>query len=247
MKRSLLLSILLLSLSCGLSFAQPIYSSGHGDIGLEYDSLDGFEPHWHLGSGAIVDGNPLAVGEEYAPDALIARASTTYTTITGMSSTLGVADGSHVYAFGRGALQPDVGLSTEEIDPADWTGDISIELTHWVLPSGTADFALFGTNSTATTVFERLFSTHAPGSTDNSNTLVLPVGVHEHFLWTFTETGTYELEFTFSGTHNVDGLITATETFTIQIIPEPSTAMLLVVGGIGAWMIRRKRGTATAI
>ncbi len=50
------------------SDAQAIYSSGHGDIGAAYDSVNKeFETHWHLHTGAVVNGTPLVAGDEYAP------------------------------------------------------------------------------------------------------------------------------------------------------------------------------------
>ncbi|MGF1678728.1 MAG: hypothetical protein ACFCUX_06000 [Candidatus Methylacidiphilales bacterium] len=74
--------------------AQAIYTSGHGDIGVGYDSVnEAFEPHWHMDAGAVIDGSPLVAGEEYEPDALMARASATRTSPTGLSNILGVSDG----------------------------------------------------------------------------------------------------------------------------------------------------------
>lgn len=224
-------------------FAQSIYTSGHGDIGAGYDTAtDEFEPHWHLHSGAVVDGVPLGSDAEYEPLDLNARSSATRLSPTGLSAGIGVADGSSIYVMGSSAYQPNLGFGVEELAPGDWTGDITLTLSGWTLPTATADFALYTTNITDTSVVDVVFSTHAPAATYASNSFTMTPGDHVHFQWGFTELGDYDLDFTWSGTHATDGPISTTETFTAQVVPEPSSLLLVGVAGLGLLIRRRLQG-----
>ncbi|GAB4241726.1 MAG: hypothetical protein OHK005_04980 [Candidatus Methylacidiphilales bacterium] len=219
------------------SWSQSIYTSGHGDIGVGYDSItQEFEPHWHLEVGAVVDGNPLAADTEYEPANLIARTSSTRTSPTGLNSILGVADGSTIYAMGSATYQPNLGFGAEELNPVDWIGNITVTLTSWTIPL-VAEAALYTTNIAGTTVVDRIFSTYAPGATDSGNTFTIVPGDHLHFQWAFTHIGTYDFTLTWSGTHVSDGLITTSATYTMDVIPEPSTYALLLLGlGVLTWI-----------
>jgi surface-anchored protein len=218
--------------------AQMVYTSGHGDIAVGYDAIaQEFEPHWHLGTGAVVDGSPLGTEEEYEPGDLIARGQATRTSPSGLSSILGVADGSTIYAMGSSTYQPNLGFGVEELNPVDWTGDITLTLSSWNLPSG-GNFALYTTNLAGTTVVDRVFSTFAPGSTDFSNSFTMTPGDHIHFQWGFSQIGTYAFDFTWTGTHVADGFISTTETFTVEVIPEPSTVLMLGAGLAGLLALR---------
>lgn len=222
------------------SNAQAIYSSGHGDVGAAYDSLNKeFEPHWHLHTGSVVDGTPLAADEEYAPGDLNARTQATRTSPSGLASTIGVSDGTLIYAAGSSLYQPNIGFGVEELVPDDWTTPITLTLTNWTLPVG-AKFALYTTNLAGTSVVDRIFSTHSPTSTDFANSFTLTPGDHIHFQWGFTQMGNYTLELTWSGNHLLDGAISTTESFTVQVVPEPSTFVLLLVA-LGAVSLSARR------
>jgi surface-anchored protein len=73
-----------------------------------------------------------------------------------------------------------------------------------------------------------------------ADTVPLPPGAHAHYYWGFTLPGTYELEVEVSGTHATDGLQTSTQTLVITVVPEPATAGLLMLGGVGL-LARRRR------
>lgn len=222
--------------------AQAIYSSGHGDIGAAYDDVaKEFEPHWHLHAGAVVDGSPLAADGEFAPGDALARTSATRTAPTGLSGIIGVADGTLIYAAGSSAYQPNLGFGVEELVDTDWLTPITLTLTSSSIPVG-AKFALYTTNLAGTSVVDKIFSTYAPGSTDFSNSFTMTPGDHIHFQWGFTEQGTYTFDLTWTGTHAADGAISTSDSFSVQVVPEPSTFALLGLGGaIGVWVLCRRR------
>jgi surface-anchored protein len=233
----------------GLASAQDIYTEDHGDVGVGYDDIaEEFEPHWHLGAGAIVNGSPIPADEEYEPGNLIARTETTRSSPAGSSSVLGLADGSSIWVLGRGGLttyQPDIGWATEELNPTDWVGNITIIFNPGLstMPSVTAEFGMYTTNFADTSLDASVFSTFNPAGTVAGNSFTMAVGGHQHFQWAFTELGQYDLSFTWTGTHVTDGLISTEATFSVQAVPEPSTiAMLGIAGGVGVIaVVRRNR------
>jgi surface-anchored protein len=220
--------------------AVSIYTSGHGDIGAGYDATAmEFEPHWHMHGGAVVDGSPLAADTEFEPGDLIALTTATRLSPTGLSAGIGVADGTQIYATGSSTYPPNLGFGVEELDPLNWTGDITVTLSGWSIP-GSAEFAMYTTNLSGTTVADMVFSSNDPASTFASNSFTLTPGDHTHFQWGFTQPGTYTVNLTWTGTHVDDGAISTPGSFSIQVVPEPSGVALLGIG-LGALALRRRR------
>jgi surface-anchored protein len=230
----------------GRAVAQtPILTSGHTDIGVGYEAGE-LHPHWHTHVGAVVDGSPEPADGEYEPDGLIARTEATRLTPGGgggLADLLGVPTGTEVWVMGSTTYQPNVGFGTDELTPADWLTPITITFNPGAstLPGGAA-FGLYTTNIAGTNVVDRLFSSVSAGATDAANSLSLNAGDHAHFQWAFTQQGLYDLNFTWSGIHKDDGFKTATNTFSVQAVPEPSTiAMLTMAGGVAAAGVMRRR------
>lgn len=208
--------------------AQIPYTTGHGDIGVGYDTQENaFDPHWHLGED-----------EEFAPHEVFAVVSSTTPSPLGLATALGVADGTQIGIAGSSVHQPNLGFSTEELDPSDWDGPITLSLTDW---SGPGQFALYTTNMSGSTVVDVYFSTLHPGSTFGGNSFELLAGDHQHFAFGFTMPGYYEFEFSWTGTHVVDGVITSSASFGFNVVPEPTTAGLLLLGTVVLATARRRR------
>jgi len=237
----------------GSALAAPaIYTSGHADVGIGYHDGD-LEPHWHTHSGAVINGVTTTTDGEYEPADLIARTTATRLTPSGgggLSALLGVPNGTKVWVMGSTTYQPDAGWGADELNPAQWDGNITVTFNPSLstFPSGGA-FGLYTTNIAGTNVVDRLFSSVSAGATDFNNTLQLTPGGHTHFQWAFTLEGDYGLNFTWSGTRLTDGPKTASATFGVQAVPEPSTiAMLAMAGGTAAIAaIRRLRRAASTL
>lgn len=217
------------SAALGSLHAQTLYTTGHGDIGVGYDPTElAFEPHWHLS---------VPEDAEYAPDEAVAVIQSSAASPTGSAGALGVADGTTVWLAGSSAHQPNLGFATEELDPADWDGNITLSLTGW---SGPGEFALYTTNMTGTAVVDVYLSTFNPAATFGGNSFEMFPGDHEHFTLGFTAPGHYELEFTWTGTHVTDGVITTTATFGFDVVPEPTSVAMIAFGAVLVLNRRRK-------
>jgi len=179
------------SLALGsIAHAQAVlYTSGHGDIGIEYEvGSNEFEPHWHIGAGASIDGSPLISEAEYAPDQIIARTTTTFAALSGANTWLGVTVGGTVYRMGNSSFQPNLGWATEEVGlETEWVNEtITIEPTSWS-GSNPGHFALVSGG-------DALFSTF--GGSIASNTGVFDVASgHAHAAFYFSDPSDYELTF----------------------------------------------------
>ena len=79
----------------------------------------------------------------------------------------------------------------------------------------------------------------------NSNDFIeISPGSHEHWNWAFSAAGTYTFEFQASGTYDVEGVSTLAsttiETYTFNVIPEPTGgALLLIAFSVGLSLRRR--------
>lgn len=221
------------------AFGEFTFTAGHGDIGVAYDG--GLELHWHLGDGApaIVDGLPVN-DQEYGPDeikAVVPGVSNFNRPAGAAFNFIGNAAGELTYYLPESETPgvPYLGLATEELSPGDWTTPIT-----WTINSVTGSgvtaggqFSIFQDLSSPT-VFASTFS-----GLLNFNT---PIGGHTHFNYGFTQPGVYDVAFTVSGTHILDGpqLDSGTFRFDVTAVPEPTS-----IGGAlvlaGTWVMRRRR------
>jgi surface-anchored protein len=219
-----------------------MWTAGHGDLGVEYKGAGELEPHWHLGEDnetVVIDGVSQSfgpTGTEFEAGDLTAQTNKTEVRQVGAAwDFTGAAAGDTYYVFPQtdDPAVPYLGFGTEELDPADWSTDITLTLTGF---SGPGDFSLYTVDGFgAPTEF---ISTNGgiTGSVSQA------ADEHTHYNWAFSALGTYSLTFQADGTHAVDGAATGAETFTFSVVPEPSSAgLLLGVTGLVFAFIRRRR------
>lgn len=210
--------------------AQTVISSGHVDIGIGYDA-GAFDLHVH---------QEEPVDMEYEPGEVVFRIGNNATTVSpggAHSSFLGPA-GSPFWIVPSAELYdvPFIGFGTEELDSADWLGNVTLSLAS---VSGPGNFSLWRVDSFGA---PNLFMSSAPGA-GSPNSLSLIPGSHAHYTLGFTALGTYELSFTASGTHVTDGaILSGPATYTFEVVPEPSTWALLGLGTAAlGWMVANRR------
>ena len=224
------------------SASAMLWTAGHGDLGVEYLGSGDLELEWHLGEDnetVVIDNVPQTFGP--GGQGFEAADLTAQTDLSGSRPAgsqwdfTGAASGESIYAFPQleNATVPFLGIGTEELNPADWSTDLTYTLTGF---SGPGDFSLYTVDGFGT--LTEFISTDG-GITGS---VAQAAGTHAHYNWTFTEIGTYDLTFDVSATHDTDGLATGAETFTFSVVPEPSAfasiAGLLVLAAVG---LRRRR------
>jgi surface-anchored protein len=138
---------------------------------------------------------------------------------------------------------PFVALASEELldiggGASDWSTNITFTLGSVTSPSGSGTFSVWTTDGLGANTF--IFSSTNPGATDNGNAFESTFG-HDHVNWGFTEPGDWSVELTASGTHNTFGPLSATETLTFSVIPEPSTGMMALLSVVGLSLVRRRK------
>jgi len=143
---------------------------------------------------------------------------------------LGVAAGEPIYILpssGVPTTLPYLGISTEHPSIAG-LDEITFTLTGFSGPAGST-FNLY-TSST------NIFMTGTNSSTTGSVTL--EIGDHQHYNWAFSHLGIYDLTLSFEDDTNT---FFGSSTFRFEIIPEPSTAILLLGGCVLFSLHRRCR------
>lgn len=222
--------------------ASSIFTGGHGDFAVGFHEGE-FEFGYHLGEEgdtAIVDGM-VVTDREYEADELIVQVTEQLLVAPGTDANLlngtGTTVGSLIYLISQdsdGISGPILGVGTEELEQP--TGVTWSDVTYTLNSStGPGLFSLFLTDAGVPT-----FGISEALAIDS---FTFPAGGHDERNWAFTQPGTYELNFTAEATRtDMTGSVpfSATETFTFQVIPEPSSALLLAGSALGL-LLRRRR------
>ncbi|HBR93604.1 MAG TPA: hypothetical protein DEA90_05505 [Opitutae bacterium] len=210
------------------STAQAVtWTEGHGDLGVALEDGTDFHFHVHLHTGAIVDGVALTEDEEYdAGDIAINVALTQKISApnnAALNAGTGAAEGDDLWALPQSNTPgvPFVGIASEELVISEWS-DITFTLGTVTSPSGNGDFSLWQGDGYGGSTF--FFSTADASLTLNgNNTLIVGPGGHDHYNFGFTEAGTWLVEMTVSGTLDTLDFMSDTQTFTFNVVPEPSS------------------------
>ncbi|MBK8039446.1 MAG: choice-of-anchor M domain-containing protein [Verrucomicrobiaceae bacterium] len=214
-----------------------VYSLGHADFGIGYDG--GFELHHHVHNGSTVNGSAIVGDAEFAPgDLTVLVPFITENRPAGAQyDFLGVSAGIPVWTLPEieNVNKPFYGVGSEELDALDFTGDLTLQLLSVVSAPSGGDFSLWQDNGGSPIV---RFATS--NGVDGSDSFLVTPGGHEHYNWSFTKAGTYELQFRVSGVHGVDGFDDDIQTYTFQVVPEPSKAIFAGLG-LGFVFFRRRR------
>jgi surface-anchored protein len=223
-----------LALASAFAFSQlahgALWTAGHGDLGIGYE--DGaLEPHWHLGEdneSVTLDGasGPLGPeGAEYEADAI--------TPVTSLTQSI---DGSLYYVFPATeiATVPFIGFGTEELSVGDWSGSLTLSLTG---ATGPGSFFLFHQDPFGG-LATLMDSSDGFSTADN---ILLDPETHTHYTWAFSTVGSYDLTFQVEGTHVTDGAQSAIAVYNVSVVPEPSTAGILIGAAALALTVARRR------
>jgi len=222
-----LLPVVLIAVLGSAATAQtPTLSSGHADIGIGFE--DGaFDLHVH---DEVTD-------TEFSPsDVILGVGAAAFTTTPAALSAFAPV-GSSLWVLPK-TQQPDLlflGFGTEELNPADWIGNISLTLTS---VNGPGNFGIYDVG-TFGNIQIRMNS--ADGISGNE-TLQLQPGSHSHYNLTFTAPGTYSIGLQASGTHLTGGLITSDPAnYVFTVVPEPGTYALMGLGLVALLAARLPR------
>jgi len=166
------------------------YLAEHGDfdIGFEDGQLD---LHIHLHAGAIVDGNALEEDTGFDPGELIVVATREAKILRpagALWDPMGVDANEPLWVLPQHEKEgvPAFGLATEEIEPGVLVGDVVTLNLRYL--KGPGDFCLWANDAFGQPTFA--LSTHARRLSNS-----LPVALHAHYNWGFTQPGTYTLVF----------------------------------------------------
>ena len=128
--------------------------------------------------------------------------------------------------------QPFIGFSAEELG-AGWTGNVTFTLKSLQF-TGTGLGKLFLFED------ETVFWNSTLNSVSNLGSFSIGVGQHGHGEFAFSDEGLYALQLEVSGTLNGTPVTSAPGTLKINVVPEPSSGTLLLIGLVG-WVATRKR------
>ena len=231
------------------------WTSGHGDIGIEYDAAAGeFELHYHLEGGTV--GGVSRPDEEFEPDELTVRvpdvAGQNFDSVPNGFEFIGITPDGDSGTSDFWSLpstdqgdRPYIGFATEEgFSGSDFT-DIVLSLTGF---SGPGEFAMWVSGINGPTA---LFATSDGVSA--ADAFSIPEGTHNHYDMGFTALGDYAIELTATGTLAGGGTVTDTATFNFAVgdpaaVPEPGSMALigLAACGLAGRTVRRRRKDAAA-
>ena len=214
-----------------------VFSSGELDFGVIIEDGE-LELEAHVVSG-VVDGIQTDDVEfEASSLQVLAAADRQFSSLSDLPAA-GVTTGDPLWILPQSQVAgvPYVALASEELTAGDWSTAITFTLGTVTSPSGAGTFSMWTTDGLGDPTF--YFSSTNAGATSANNQFVSNFS-HDHVNWGFTQPGEWLVELSASGTHNTLGEISATETLSFTVIPEPSSSLLIALSILG-FVTRRKR------
>lgn len=249
-----------------------IYSGGHGDIRANWNpaaSPNLFTLVLHADRGAIINGVALTGTAQYAANAFVFQVPATanlgriqnttafwggntsppnngYNFSTLTYDYVGTPVGDPLWVLSSNQADtvhygtPWIGLGAEPTGATGWSGN----LIYFRLTSFSFDGSAYGSSggqfSASTPSGSRRWDT-ADGSFANDSYSV-GAGSHTHPRFYFTEPGSYSVGITVTGTHTTYGVVSGTEVFTFQVVPEPGSCSLAIAGclAVAGGLLRRR-------
>jgi surface-anchored protein len=223
---------LLLALSCyDVAHATTTISSGHADIfEVEFEQVGANKPTLHLGVHTDA-------GHFEPADVLLEVTNSAYSSTSLFLSSITTILGANAWILPTDLEVADsLGLIEAGVARTGFPDAVPVRpVTFTMVAAGSANpgnFALFNSSSAI-----RLSAT---GSEVGTSSFSITTG-HIHYNWGFSAPGTYTFDLKASYTDADFGVLeSATETFTFNVIPEPSSGTLLLIGLVG-WVAARKR------
>ncbi|MCL4788310.1 MAG: choice-of-anchor M domain-containing protein [Verrucomicrobia bacterium] len=132
-----------------------------------------------------------------------------------------------------------LGIGSEELRAGVFVGDLVTLTLSGV--SGPGHFALYQTDTFGSPT---VFMNSRDGITAGDS-YTMGAGNHAHFNWAFSGMGTYTLSFEASGTLVAGNQFTSSGPvdYTFQVVPEPGSVVLFILGGLGLLILVRQRLT----
>lgn len=223
-----LIAILCFSLMAIPAQAVTVISSGHADVfEAEYERVGTNAPTLHLG---VHTDN----GHFEPADVILEVGAAALTTTVGFSSQIINLIGESGYILPLD-LDIAVNLGLLEAGVGNAGFPLNSTVTFSMVAAGAdnpGNFALFTSSSSI-----RLSTTGSTVGVSSFST----ASSHVHYNWGFSAPGTYTFDLKASYTDAEFGLLeSSTETYTFNVIPEPSSGTLLLVGVTIGSMLRRR-------
>ena len=260
MKIQLVILFALIVCIGSIARAEIVYTSGHADLGVGFETVNGqsnLKLHIHAeGVLGLHGGGTLQPGEYDSSDMIIGVPGPSISRPAGSQwNFLAANEGASIWFLPQGSNsnKPFLGLGTEELVAANgWIGttDLTWRFNSISTVSGqSSHFSLFQEELGSPVVFA---SSLAP--TANNNEWKQAPFSHNHFNYAFTGEGVYDVSLTITGVNGALGTFTDTTTYrfatgsAIAAVPEPSSMALLGLTaiGFGAFRLRKRRTNSSS-